>query len=289
MIPQHCGDVGVAEVSFPLTEEDLRKHFLGRRSYTKTKFCAVKSGKDWAVIQISKKQTKNLFQPVENIRVLSLPERTCFVQEPDLDVLHIGNLLKVQSRHPGKMVVFQGRFEHISFVDVKVPARIRLIDVVPPNPSKLESIVKELVGESLSLLKIDVELINILDLVKETKADVVLLPCRSSYDGIADKVGRRKYYFLDQAPELSEKQIKSSVLVGCSLSARIFEEVYGSKPNLANICVRESMKVADGIPTISRCCKIKKEVDVDDDLILVPWGANVCEVAEALRIALGSS
>jgi len=289
MIPQHCGDVGVAEVSFPLTEENLRKHFLGRRSYTKTKFCAVKSGNDWAVIQISKKRTKNLFQPVESIKVLSLPGRTCFVHEPDLDVLHIGNLLKVQSRHPGKMVVFQGRFEHISFVDVKVPARIRLIDVVPPNPSKLISIVKELVGDSLSLLKIDVELINILDLVKETKADAVLLPCRSSYDGIADKVGKRKHYFLDQAPELSEKQIKSSVLVGCSLSARIFEEIYGSKPNLANICVRESMKAKDGIPTISRCCKIKKDVEVDDGLIIVPWGANVCEVAEALRIALGSS
>jgi hypothetical protein len=138
-------------------------------------------------------------------------------------------------------------------------------------------------------LKIDVELINILDLVKEAKADVVLLPCRSSYDGTADKVGKRKQYFLDQAPELSEKQIKSSVLVGCSLSARIFEEIYGSKPNLANICAREFMKAKDGIPTISRCCKIKKEVDVDGDLILVPWGANVCEVAEALRIALGSS
>jgi hypothetical protein len=106
---------------------------------------------------------------------------------------------------------------------------------------------------------------------------------------MADKIGKRKQYFLDQAPELSEKQINSSLLVGCPLSARIFEEIYGSKPNLANICVRESMKATDGIPTISRCCKIKKEVDVDGDLILVPWGANVCEVAEALRIALGSS
>jgi hypothetical protein len=289
MIPQHCGDVGVAEVSFPLTEESLRKHFLGRRSYTKTEFCAVKNGRDWAVIQISKKRTKNLFQPIEDIRVLSLPERTFFVHEPDLDVLHIGNLLKVQSRHPGKMVVFQGRFEHISLVDVKVPARIRLIDIVPPNPSKLETIVKELVGESSSLMKIDVELIDISDLVKETKADVVLLPCRSSYDGMADKIGKRERYFLDQAPELSAKQIKSSLLVGCPLSARIFEEIYGAKPNLANICVRESVKSKDGIPTISRCCKIKKDVDVDDGLILVPWGANVCEVAEALRIALGSS
>lgn len=289
MIPQHCGDVGIAEVSFPLTEKNLRKHFLGRRSYTKTKFCAVQSGKDWAVIQISKKRTRNLFQPVEDIKVLSLPKRTCFVHEPDLDVLHLGNLLKVQSRHPGKMVIFQGSFEHISFVDIKVPARIRVIDIVPPRPSKLESIVKELVGESSSLLKIDFETIDILDLVKDTKADVVLFPCRSSYDGMANKIGERKQYFLDQAPELTGKQIKSSLLVGCPLSARIFEEIYGSKPNLANICVRESMKATDGIPTISRCCKIKKDVSVDDDLILVPWGANVCEVAEALRVALGSS
>jgi hypothetical protein len=289
MIPQHCGDVGVAEVAFPLTEENLRKHFMGRRSYTKTKFCAVKSGKDWAVIQIYKKRTKDLFQPVEDIKILSLPERTCFVHEPNLDVLHIGNLLKVQSRHPGKMVVFKGRFEHISFVDIKVPVRIRLIDVVPPNPSKLESIVKELVGDNLPLLKIEVELVNILDMVSEAKADVVVLPCKASYDGIGDKIGERKLLFLDRAPELTDKQIKSSLLVGCSLSARIFEEIYGSKPDLANICVRESCEATGEIPTISRCCKIKKDVDVDGNLILVPWGANVCEVAEALRIALGSS
>jgi len=289
MIPQHCGDVGIAEVSFPLTEKNLRKHFLGRRSYTKTKFCAVQSGKDWAVIQISKRRTRNLFQPVEDIKVLSLPERTCFVHDPDLDVLHIGNLLKVQSSHPGKMVIFQGSFEHISFVDIKVPARIRVIDIVPPRPSKLESIVKGLVGESSSLLKIDFETIDILDLVKDTKADVLLFPCRSSYDGMANKISERKQYFLDQAPELTEKQIKSSLLVGCPLSARIFEEIYGSKPNLANICVRESKRATNGIPTISRCCKIKKDVDVSDNLILVPWGANVCEVAEALRVALGSS
>jgi hypothetical protein len=288
MIPQHCADVGVAEVSFPLTEDTLRKHFLGRRSYTKTKFYAVRSGKDWAVIKVSKKQTRNLFQPIEAVEVLSLPGRTSFVHEPNLDVLHVGNLLKVQSKHPGKMVVFQGRFEHISFVDVKVPARIRLIDVVPPRPSKLETIVKEIVGESSSLLKIEVELVDTQELLKGVEADVILMPCRSTYDGIADDIGTGKNYFLDQAPELSDVELGSSILVGCPLSARIFEELYGLKPKLANICVRESAAVEDGVPTISRCCKIKKDVVVDGKRIFVPWGANVCEVAEALRIAIGS-
>lgn len=150
MIPQHCGDVGVEEVSFPLTEENLRKHFLGRRSYTRTKFYAVTNGKDWAVVQVSKKPTKDLFQPVQGVNILSLPDRTSFVHEPGLDVLHIGNLLKVQSRHRGRLVVFKGRFEHVSFVDVPLPAKIRIVDIIPPAPSKLVVLVRELVGEDSS-------------------------------------------------------------------------------------------------------------------------------------------
>lgn len=285
MIPRHCGDVGVAEVSFQLTEKNLKQNFTGRRSYTRTKFIAVTDGDEWAVIQISKKLTKHLFQPIESVKVLSLPERTCFVREPELDVLDIRNLLDVQHRNQGKLVVIQGRFEHVSFVDVKLPAKVRLVDVVPPNPPKLKVLIKELVGGN-SLLKVDLEVVDITDLIEGNEGDA-LLPCRASYEGISEK-SSKKWKYLDQAPQLSEKQIKSTLLVGCPLSARIFEEVYGSKPRLANICARETVKVgADDPPTIARCCRVKEGVEVDGRMILVPWGANICEVAEALRIALG--
>jgi len=283
MIPRHCGDVGVAEVSFKLTEKNLREHFTGRRSYTRTKFYAVTNGDDWAVIEVSKKITKKLFQSVESIKVLSLPDRTRFVHEPELDVLDIRNLLDVQHRNKGKLVVFKGRFEHVSFVDVKLPAKVRVIDVVPPNPPKLDVLIKELAGKN-SLLKIDTEVIDIAEMIAGKERDA-MLPCRASYEGMSK---RSKWKYLDQAPTLSEGQVRSSLLVGCPLSARIFEEIYGSKPKLANICARETVEVgARDPPTISRCCRVKEGVEVDGRMIIVPWGANICEVAEALRIALG--
>jgi hypothetical protein len=286
MIPRHCGDVGVAEVQFNLTEPNLRKHFVGRRSYTRTKFYAVTNGRGWAVIQVSKKVTKKLFQSIDSMKVVSLPDRTRFVREPELDVLNMGHLLKVQSRHPGKLVVFQGRFEHVSFVDVTLPARIRIIDVVPPSPSKLETLIRDLIGAEQKSLNIDTKLVDIAQLTKENQDGVLILPCRASYEGISEKPEGKRFY-LDQAPPLTGEQIHTSLLVGCPLSARIFEELYKTKPKLANICVKETVVVgADDPPTISRCCKVKEGVEVDGRIVLVPWGANICEVAEALRIAL---
>jgi len=289
MIPRHCGDVGVAEVQFDLTEQNLRKHFAGRRSYTRTKFYAVTNGREWSVVQVSKKPTKKLFQSIESVKVVSLPERTRFVREPELDVLDMGHLLKVQSRHPGKLVVFQGRFEHVSFVDVKLPAKIRIIDVVPPSPSKLETLIRDLLGAEKKSLSIDTKLVDIAQLTKENQEGTLIMPCRASYEGISGKPKGKRFY-LDQAPPLTEEQVRDSLLVGCPLSARIFEELYKAKPRLANICVRETVMVsASDPPTIARCCKVKEGVEVDGRMVLVPWGANFCEVAEALRIALSMS
>lgn len=113
------------------------------------------------------------------------------------------------------------------------------------------------------------------------------MPCRASYESVFDHSEKSRFLYLDQAPALSKDQLRSSLLVGCPLSERIFEEIYGMEPKLANICVRDMMKVAENdLPTISRCCKIKDGIEVDGRMILVPWGATVCEVAEALRIAL---
>lgn len=287
MIPRHCGDVGVQDVKFELTEQNLKKHFLGRKSYTRTMFYAVTNSDDWSVVQVSKKSTKALFQLIESVKIVSLPERTRFVNESELEVLDMGNLLTVQSRHPGKLVLIKGRFEHISFVDVKLPARIKIVDIVPPRPSKLEFLIRSLVKANPSLLDLCVELVDIAELANDERGGVLVLPCRASYEGMDEEPGSRERFYLDQAPELTEKQVKSAVLIGCPLSARIFEELYGSKPRLSNICARETVEMMeDSPPTIARCCKVKEGVEVDGRMIVVPWGANICEVAEALRIAL---
>ncbi len=288
MIPQHCADVGIEEVNFSLSERNLREHFIGRSSYARTKFYVVSNGKEWAVIQPFKIRSADLFQKIKDVQIVSGPDRTRFLNEPDLDVLRVGDLLRIQSMYPKDLVVVKGRFEHISFVDVRLPAKIRIIDTVPPIPSKLEILLQDIIGEDSSLLNIEVRRIDIDQLIAELIDERIMLPCRGvSYKVIDEATEGRATLFLDSPSELSKDEAESIALVGCSLSGRIFEELYGKRPRLINICSRETMTIdEDDPPTISRCCKIKNGAEVEGRGIFVPWGANLCDIAEALRFAL---
>lgn len=288
MIPAHCADVGVKEVDIPLTEESLRSYFIGRSSYCRTKFYALMNGGKWAVVRVEKEQRKNLFSPVRDIEVVSLPERTVFSDNPEIDVLDIGELLRIQAGHPGQLVIVRGRFEHVSFIDVPLPARIGLIDVVPPDPSKLELLVSQLTCNSEDIIDLEIVKIDLSHIIDEIpKGETVLFPCRATY-GVTDICDGRETLFLDQSPEIDKSVLSSSHLIGCSLSSRIFQELYSTEPQLHNICPRDLAEAEEtGIPTITRCCKVKSGVQVDGDYVYLPWGANRCEVSEALRIALG--
>jgi len=289
MIPAHCADVGVKETDIPLTEEGLRRYFIGRMSYSRTKFYVLKNGEEWAVVKVAKEKRTNLFSPITEMKVLSLPDRTEFVGRPDLDVLDIGGLLRIQAEHPGKLVIVQGRFEHVSFVDVPLPAKIGLIDVVPPEPSKLETLIGQLVGDESEIIDLRTKKIDLSHIVQDIPPeDLIFLPCRVTDREMRDVCSGREALFLDKSPDVDGSRLSSSHLIGCSLSSRIFKELYSFEPRLHNICPRgfcESEEI--GLPTIARCCKVKSGVQVDGDTVFLPWGANLCEVSEALRIALG--
>jgi len=286
MIPAHCADVGTRKLNIDLSEVNLRRHLIGTRSYTRSRFYAVTNGLDWSVIRVIKQPNRNLFQTVDDIEILSPPERTVFVQRPDIDVLNIGEILSVQSKYPDKLVVVQGRFEHLSFIDVRLPAKIGVIDVVPPKPSKLEVLIGDLLGKSGSMIDLNVKVIDIGDLIAKISGDrKVLLPCLASHSD-SDELGREVQY-LDQSPEISDDELDSVVLVGCSLSQRIFQEIYGPTPVLSSICPVDNAGIAGSdMPIIARCCKVKSGVERNEHLFLVPWGATLGEVSEALRFAL---
>lgn len=286
MIPRHCADVGIVQTNVPLTEENLRREFLHQKSYARTKFYAVNNGSDWAVVKVFKRPSRNLMQTIDSIKILSLPDRTMFLRVPDLDVLQIGELLRMQAKYPKHLLIIQGRFDHVSFVDVRLPARIALVDVVPPRPSKLLSAIENMLGDSASALKIEVNLIDIEKIAESSKAERLMLPCQSTY---GDLLGRttKQIYFLDKAPVLTKDNSRSLELIGCPLSRRIFEELYGFKPSFMSICPREpSWRKHDELPTISRCCNVKSGIEVDGKWIMIPWGADICEISEAVRAAL---
>lgn len=77
-------------------------------------------------------------------------------------------------------------------------------------------------------------------------------------------------------------------LVGCRLSKRIFSEEYHRDVPFINICPRDRVP-DDGVTTIVKCCRVKEGHEKDGNVVMVPWGATVPEIVDALNDVFGDA
>jgi len=276
MMPDHCKDVSLREVDFPLTKDDILAAALGKKAYTRTDFMILRHEQETAVIQVHKQPGKDLFRPITGADIISLPEQTVFVKDDSIDVLNLSNLATMAARHPGKTVVVSGQFNHVSFLSPDRLLRLRVIDVVPPAPSKLSVLVERALSCGLVELPIILEVVDI-DLnekEKQVQTGAVMFPCRAS--GL---LSYKDVYYLDETPDL-EGEV---TLIGCDLSRRIFSSIYAKEPAASiDICPKNLVK-DEGVPTIIKCCKVKEGHEINGNIASVPWGATTIEVAGALN------
>jgi hypothetical protein len=217
----------------------------------------------------------DLFRGLEGYEVLSLPEDTVLVEDPGMDVLNMPALAAVQAAHPGKTVVVRGMFSHVNFVRGLAPLRLRVVDNVPPSPSKLGVLVRKALDSGfvdLPVIPEDTD-IDMAGKLSEVRTGSVMFPCRVS--GLSADI---PYCFLDDAP----RDPGDATLIGCNLSKRVFESLYGREPPFVNVCPMD-LAGDTGIPTIVKCCKIKEGHRIEGRTAMVPWGATVPEVAGALN------
>ncbi len=275
MLPGHCKDVSLREVDHDLTSEGIAEAMRGRKAYTRTDFQVLRKGEEHAVIALRKRKGKGLFLPVEDIEVISLPEDTVFIKRPELDVINPSALLRLSLEYPGKTVVVEGLFNHLNFVHELEALPLRVLDDVPPDPSKLSVLVERALASGFLDLPILPEVVDldIASYLDQVGTEAVMFPCRVS--GISSD---RPVYFLDDGPVLEHEV----TLIGCHLSKRIFESLYKHEPEFINVCPQDHVP-DDGVPTIVKCCKVKNGFSVDGPLRSVPWGATVPEVVEAIR------
>lgn len=275
MIPDHCKDVSIRRVEFELTEEEIARQMKGRKAYTRTDHLILVSEEEMAVIRVVKENKKELFKPILDYEILSLPHNTVFVKDEDVDVLNPSHMARLADAHPGKVVVVEGMFSHVSFVKDLSPIRLRVLDTVPPSPSKLSCLVERALSSGyieLPILPI-IENIDLNELAMGVAEEGVIFPCRAS--GMSSS---KSHYFLDETPDIEVE----SGLLGCDLSARIYRSIYGKEPKLVNICPWD-LAPRDGIPTIVKCCKVKSDHVIDENIVVVQWGASVREVTEAIN------
>lgn len=275
MIPDHCKDVSVRRVGFELTEKEIARQMKGRKAYTRTDHLILVNGEERAVVRIVKENKKELFRPILEYEILSLPQNTVFIKDEDIDVLNPSHMARLADAYPDKVVVVEGMFNHVSFVKDLSPIRMRVLDTVPPSPSKLSCLVERALSSGyieLPILPI-IEDIDLNELALDVTEEGVIFPCRAS--GMSSS---KRHFFLDETPDIEVE----SGLIGCDLSARIYRSIYGEEPDLVNICPWD-LAPRDGIPTIVKCCKVKSDHVIDENIMVVQWGASVCEVTEAIN------
>ncbi len=272
----HCKDVSVKEVDFSLDEETILSQMKTWVSYTRTEFVVLVNGNDRAVVRTEKKSGAGLFRELDDFEIVSLPKDTVFFEDPVLDVLNTPALANIQLKFPGKTVVVRGMFSHINFIKDLKPIKLRVLDNIPPEPSKLGVLVRVALQSGFidhPIILEDLE-ISMKDRIKDVKTSSVMFPCRVS--GLESKI---PFSFLDDAPP----EPKDVTLIGCGLSKRIYVSLYNKEPDAFLDVCPPNFAIDDGVKTITKCCKVKNGHKIEGCVATVPWGATVPEVVDAIN------
>jgi len=254
-----------------LDEGALRSWLIGRPVYRRTEFVVAACDGAHAVVQVEHPVGDEIVSPVSDVRVLAGPEEVAFVADPAVDTSNATQMARAASacRREARVYVVRGRFEHVNFIVEPAPVRVRVLEVVPPEPPKLLEMARAVVryDEELPPVELDFEAIDLRSLARD--AGPVMFPCRCS--GLEGE-------FLDAGPS----ELGDWTLVGCERSRQIHLALYGAEPaGRIEFCPRV-IGTAGG-PTLMKCCLLERGVRRDGATAVVPWGAALDEVREALR------
>lgn len=271
LMPKHCRVVGIKDVDFPLSKETILEAAKGKKVYFRTKFMVLKNDDSYCVVEVESEPLE-ILNEVKMVEIVSLPEETIWVEDPDVDVLSPKQMVDIAMHHPGKTVIVRGAFEHISFVKDPETVRIRVFDVIPP-PSKLVALVHKVVDSQEIGVAVEIEedLMNLDDLVPKTETEEIVLPCKG-------EIGtERKVLYLSRAPEVGD-----ATLIGCEYSKKVARALYGRELPFMQMCPRRTV-TDTGVPTVVKCCELQEGFEINRNIAIVPWGARMSDIVQALK------
>lgn len=276
VVPGAYRGVAVAPMTGDLDEQSLRRHFVGREAYRRTRFIVVRSGVRTAVVAVQKASEEPLFSPITELQLLVGPDECAYLEDPEVDTAIPSALARAAaSEAPDRRgVVVQGRYGHVSFIVDPDPLRITVREVTPPYPAKLVDQAQRVVAVTEDLPPIDLvpDVVELDDLARTRGAGSILLPCRGggvSVDGATT-------HYLDERPERREW-----TLIGCERSQQIHESFYGERAPQVDICPRKRLEAAGAV--LTKCCLLETRIEADGGGVVVPWGASLGQISEALR------
>lgn len=263
----------------------VKSYLMGREVYRRTDYVALIHG-DWvALAAVTKESTEPLFSQVVDVAFWSGPESTLWIDDPTLDVGNATALAKTALAHSTPNVsayVIQGMFEHVNFIWEPAPVRIHVTEVTPPYPPKLLVQAQQVVDydDDLPPIELVVDAVTFGDLAAARPSSSYLLPCRGSGADLPAEV-----HFLDTHPEPR----LDWVMIGCERSLQIHRHFYGNDdPPQIDICPRNRVESDEPAGSwLVKCCLLERGIEYADGRAVVPWGANLDEVRQALRLLTG--
>jgi hypothetical protein len=272
--------VSVQRLGVPLTEAAVREHLLGRRVYRRTEVLIAEGDEGHAVVAVDKEPDGDgLFRPVTAVRWVSGPQDTAFVRDPETDTGNATQMARAAaaSGAAARVYVVEGRNQHINLIIEPAPVRIRVVEVVPPHPPKLLDMAQRVLeyDEDLDPVELEFVPIDLNTLAAGVDAGHWLLPCRCAGLELGAPVD-----FLDSGPP----DAAPWTLLGCERSREIHAELYGIEP-AARVEMCPRVRTGDaGEPTLLKCCLRERGIEADGAAVVVPWGATLEEVRQALHM-----
>ena len=262
----------------------MRKHLLGREVYRRTDYIALIHGEAVGLAAVARAPSDDLFVPVVDVEVWSGPDRTQLIADPAVDVGNATALAGAAADHgrPGVSgFVVKGRFEHINFIWEPDPVRVYVTEVTPPEPPKLLAQARQVVDFDEDMPPVDLILDSVTfdDLAATAPSDSYLLPCRGAGTELPAEMS-----YLDTRPAEPDEW----VMIGCERSMQFHRHFYGSEPPQVDICPKRRVEEAGSDDLwLVKCCMLERGMESDSNRAVVPWGANLDEVRQALRLLVG--
>jgi hypothetical protein len=277
--------VSVQRLGVALTEAAISEHLVGRRVYRRTEVLIAEADDGHAIVTVDKEPTgEGLFWPVTAVHWIAGPDETAFVRDPEIDTGNATQMARAAAASgvAARVYVVEGRNQHVNLIFEPEPVRVRVVEVVPPQPPKLLDMAQRVLeyDEDLDPVALELVAVDLNELAAGHDADRWLLPCRCGGLELAGPVD-----FLDSGPPAPAPDW---TLLGCERSRQIHAELYGTEPaGRVEMCPRVHAGAPDG-PTLVKCCLRERGIEVDGELVVVPWGATLEEVREALRLLVPS-
>jgi hypothetical protein len=280
-VPLPYRRVSVQKTKLPMNQNQILDFLREKPVYFATDFIVFHNDEsEAAIVRVQKKQenTKSdLFRETESFDWIAGPADCVLVHDKKVDTGNVSSMARSAFERgvpSDKTLVVEGAFGHLNFIFHPEPRLLHVIDLIPPEPSRLMDLVEKslMLTDPGPLVPVP-RFIDIKKLGQASKRNCVLYPCAAS-----ELDAGKPTFFLDQHPTEQDWE-----LIGCERTEAIYRHFYRRVPDRIESCPAKLSSPPEQELSIVRCCSWQNDFEVRGSRAFVPWGADLKIVNMALN------